>query len=143
MAPLLQHRMAPLSSGRYARLRIYWQNRLHHRLPIFKRPAAIGRLRASTFARRTALWGVALSKKRAAFIIAAAPPRVPLQPKRLDIEHVRDEPSWRQNLSADGWDRQPTEAPAANTEQSRYGGVPFEAEQAEHSAQRWATRRVI
>ena len=72
-------------------------------------------------------------------VVSAAPPRAPTQTKGPGLDDHRDQSSWRQNPSSDGWDRQPLKPQSSNAGNNPYGGVLFEAEQAELSEKRWAT----
>ena len=75
-------------------------------------------------------------RRRAAVVVSAAAPRAPLQTKGPGLDDHRDQSSWRQNPSGDGWERQPLKPQSGNARNTPYGGVPFEAEQAELSGER-------
>lgn len=62
----------------------------------------------------------------------------PVPAKGPGIDDLREGPSrWRESPSADCWDGQPLKPPSAAAEKMPFGGVLFEAEQAQLPKQRW------
>lgn len=142
MAPLVLKRTPLVTAARprSLRLRVSWLTRGRYRLALCRRPAVICRLRAVPPARRAVPLGAVASGKRTAVAASAAPPRAPPSTKGFEIDGLHDEPlKWRQKPSADGWRQQPAQPQSDKIQDDLYGGVLFEAEQAEESPQRWAT----
>lgn len=138
MAPLVKQTPLPLMGIRvhHARLR-GWPVRMRQQLTLCRRPAVTCAVRqAAAFRQRNVLRG-ASSRTSGALAAAAAPLMAPVQAKGPGIDDLREGPSrWRESPSTDSWDGQPLKPRSAAAEKAPFGGVLFEAEQAELPKQR-------
>ena len=139
MAPLLKQTPLPLMGVRVHHARYCGcPVRTRHRLSLCRRPAVTCGMRlAAPFRQRNVLRGASLRTK-GTIATAAAPLLAPVQAKGPGIDELREGPSrWRESPSADCWDGQPLKPQTAAAERTPFGGVLFEAEQAELPRQGW------
>ena len=94
------------------------------------------RARTVPFSRRRITSSKSPIRRRTLRTLAAAPLKASLQTTSIDNAGLEaDAAKWRQNPADDGWERQP-QSVSDSVRSEAFGGVLFEAEQAEVVAKR-------
>ena len=141
MAPLLQRRTVHLAGTRlgYAKSRFAWPIRARRCLSLYKGPAACKRARTVPLSWRRIASSRSSPRKRTAQTTAAAPVKASSQTSSTDTAGLEaDAANWRQNPTDDGWKGQP-DSVVESARSEAFGGVLFEAKQAQAVTERWAS----